>query len=557
MNPAERPRALLEFFYHWEKSIPEKTFLRQPYGEEWKEISWGEAGRQARCMAAALQAKGLAKGDHVGIVSKNCYHWILADLAIMMAGMVSVPLFPNLSAGQLNSVLTQGEVKLLFAGKLEQWPPEAVPAGVGVITFPHYPGNVKVEGEAWDDLVSTHEPVADSPVPNLNELWTILFTSGTTGTPKGVMLNHSSISTILQNEAKHHDMGIFKLSAFRFFSFLPMNHVAERVAVEGACFLTGGSISFAESLDTFAKNLQGTQPTVFFAVPRIWTKFQSAIFQKIPPRRFNFLLSIPGIGGLLKKKIKTALGLRDAEVVLTGAAPTPEPLRAWYGRLGIRLREVYGMTETCGACTVTPWDSDAPGSVGKPVNSSEVKIDPETGELLIRMPWLMQGYFKDAEKTAEVLKDGWLHTGDKARVDDNGFLFIIGRVKDSFKTAKGKYVIPGPLEERFAGSSVVEQVCVVGRGMPQPLALLVLSEYGREMERVKLEEKLRSYLGEVNAHFPRYEHLSTVVVVQEEWTVDNDMLTPTMKVRRGQIEEQYAERYLNWHEDKEDLLWEV
>lgn len=556
MNPAEKPRSLLEFFYHWEKNTPESAFMRQPYGSEWKTITWGAGGKEARQMAAALKARGLPPGAHIAIVSKNCYHWILADLAIMMAGFVSVPLFPNLSARQLKNVLLEGQVKLIFAGKLEQWPAEAVPEGVDLIAFPQYPGNVKVEGESWDELCRSHEPLADSPIPDLKALWTILFTSGTTGTPKGVMLAHESISIILHNEANGHDMGIFKLSEFRFFSFLPMNHVAERVAVEGACLLTGGTISFAESLDTFAQNLQAAQPTIFFAVPRIWTKFQSAIFQKIPPRRFNMLLSIPGVGGFLKKKIKKALGLGKAEVVLTGAAPTPEPLKAWYARLGIRLREVYGMTETCGACTVTPWQDDAAGSVGKAVGNVEVKIEPETGELCVRMPWLMKGYFNAEEKTNEVLRNGWLHTGDKARVDEKGFIFIIGRVKDSFKTAKGKYVIPGPMEERFAGSSVVEQVCVVGRGMPQPMALLVLSEYGKEMERERLNEKLRGYLGEVNGSLPRYEHLSTVVVVKEEWTVENELLTPTLKVRRTRIEDRYGAHYLGWHEDKNNLVWE-
>lgn len=557
MNPSEQPRALLEFFYHWEREKEDQPFLRQPSGDDWRVITWGEAGTIARSMAAALRARKLKPGSRIGILSKNCCHWILADLAITMAGHISVPIFPNLGPAQLREVLEAGEVVLLFAGKLEQWHPKAIPADTEVISFPHYEGNAQVQGESWKKLVSSHPPIKDSPVPDLKALWTILFTSGTTGSPKGVMLRHASISAILHNEAQHHDLGIFQLPEHRFFSFLPLNHVAERVAVMGGCLLTGGTISFGESLETFAKNLQDTQPTVFFAVPRIWTKFQSAILERMPPRRLAFLLSIPLVNTYLRRKIRAGLGLRDAGVILTGAAPTPEPLRAFFARLGIRLREVYGMTETCGACTVTPVGSDAPGSVGKAVASVEMQVEKGTGELLVRMPWLMDGYYKDPEKTAEVIKNGWLHTGDKARIDAEGFVYIIGRVKDSFKTAKGKFVVPGPMEDRFAGSSVVEQVCVQGRGMPQPIALLVLSDYGRTVEREKLEEKLLGYLEEVNKALPRHEHLSTLVVVREEWTVHNELLTPTMKVRRAEIEARYADLYMAWHEHPDKIVWET
>lgn len=548
-------RPILSYFYDWESTTPDRPFLRQPYGKEWKVLSYAEAGREARSMAAALKAKNYPAGSHIGILSKNCYHWILADLAIQIAGHVSVPFFPNLSSSQLAEVLRLSDVRLLFAGKLEVWHVQSLPEGLDIVAFPHYANNQKIsEGETWDSLVKAHAPLKGQPLPELDALWTVLFTSGTTGTPKGVMLPQRATAEILANEAKNNDLGIFKLPAQRFFSFLPMNHVAERIAIESACILTGGVISFGESLDTFADNLQGTRPTFFFAVPRIWSKFQAAVFGKLPPRRLNRLLALPLIGGLIRKRIQKAMGLDQAGVILTGAAPTPDSLKDWYLKLGLHLREVYGMTETSGAITVMPWGETKPGSVGKAVSSVEMKTDPVTDELLVRLPWMMNGYYKEPELSDSVLKNGWLHTGDKARIDEEGYVFIIGRVKDSFKTSKGKYIAPAPLEAEFMRSNLLEQVCVVGSGLPQPLLLAVLSEYGLTLDEEEIKAELLANRQSVNASVGGFSQLSTVVVVKEEWTVENGFLTPTLKVRRQFVDAYYTANYQQWHEDKEVLI---
>jgi long-subunit acyl-CoA synthetase (AMP-forming) len=551
----EELRPILAYFYEWESKNPDRPFLRQPFGAEWRTLSYSQAGREARCMAAALKANNYPAGSHIGILSKNCYHWILADLAIQMAGHVSVPFFPNLSSTQLADVLRLSDVRMLFAGKLEVWHAQSLPEGLDVVSFPHYPGNEKItQGETWDSLVAAHPPLQGKPLPLPDALWTILFTSGTTGTPKGVMLSQRAAAEILANEAKNNDLGIFKLPAQRFFSFLPLNHVAERIAIESACILTGGVISFGESLDTFAANLQGTRPTFFFAVPRIWSKFQSAIFGKLPPKRLNTLLALPLIGGLIRKRIQKALGLDQAGVILTGAAPTSDSLKDWYRKLGMQLREVYGMTETSGAITVMPWGENKPGSVGKAVSSVGMKIDAETDELLVRLPWMMSGYYNEPELSEKVLRDGWLHTGDKARIDEEGYVFIIGRVKDSFKTSKGKYIAPAPIEAEFMNSDLLEQVCVVGTGLSQPLVLVVLSEYGQTVDQDEVKNLLLSDLNSVNAKLAGFTRISTVVVVVEAWDVENGFLTPTLKVRRQIVEDHYSKSYLSWHEDEEAVI---
>jgi len=548
---------LLAYFYRWESERSEQSFLKQPYGKTWRSLTYREAGQEARCMASALQAKGYPPGSNISILSKNCYHWLLADLAIQMAGHVSTPFFPNLEKGQLHGVLQQSDTRLLFTGKLESWFAEAIPSGVDIIRFPHYEGNARVEtGEAWNDLVQQYEPLQGNPLPALDDIWTILFTSGTTGAPKGVVLTHRNAATILANEAKHHDLGIFKLEAHRFFSFLPLNHVAERISVESACLLVGGTVYFGESLETFARNLQDAQPTFFFAVPRIWTKFQSAIFKRIPPKRFKRLSNLPLVGPFLRKKIRKALGLAEAKVVLTGAAPTPAHLKSWYADLGIQLREVYGMTETCGAISVTPLGERGSDSVGKAVSSVEMKIDPESGELMVKTPWMTASYFDDPGKTEELFQDGWLRTGDKGRIDATGNLFIIGRISDPFKTSKGQFVVPAPLEDLLLKSPFLEQVCVVGRGMPQPIALAVLSELGKEKSHGEICGDLDRSLSAINMGLASYQRVSTLVLVEEDWSIDNKLLTPTMKVRRNLIDDRYQASYATWHHAAGNIIRE-
>jgi len=550
---------LIERFYHWEAKTPDNIFLRQPNGDAWKEVSFAEAGQQARKMATALREKGLNKGDHVGIYSKNCYHWVVADLAIQIGGFVSVPLYSSLPGPQLSEVVKLGELKAIFVGKLDHWDDlhkDAIPREVLVFKFPHYQGSAIVSrGHDWDDLIQSSKPATDNFVPHPDNLWTIKFTSGTTGTPKGVMLVHRTPSLQMHNEDVTNWIGSSSLKENRYFSYLPLNHVGERMGVETPAIWQGGTISFAESLETFVKNIQETQPTVFFAVPRIWTNFYLGVINQMPEKRLNFLLSVPIVSSAVKKKIRTALGLRDLKIAATGAAITPAFIKAFYKKLDIHLIEAYGMTEVAGSMTNSPMQNAPLDSVGKPIPFGDVKIDPESGEILMKSPYMMTGYFKNPEKTNEVLKDGWLHSGDKGTLDENGFLRVIGRVKDAFKTSKGSYVTPNPLEEALAKNEYTEQVCVVGLGIPQPIALFNLSPAGKAADRAIVEESILTSIKALNATRANFERISTAVIQSEPWSIENKCLTPTLKVKRGRLDDAFMDKYLTWHEASEQVIW--
>jgi len=551
-------QTVIERFYHWEKTTPNKVFMRQPKGDQWKTITFAEAGQEARKMTTTLQAKGLQKGDHIGIYSKNCYHWILADLAIMIGGFVSVPLYASLPKKQLAEVIELGDLKAIFLGKLDAWGDRtaAIPSTVLAIKFPDYPGNAKVNfGEEWEALIANAKPTSENFVPKLDDLWTIKFTSGTTGTPKGVMHVHRSPALIMENEKKTGFLGLFNTKEQRFLSFLPLNHVGERLGLEVPAIWMGAMISFAENLDTFAKNLQDTQPTTFFAVPRIWTKFYLGVLAKMPQKKLDLYLKIPILSGIIKKKLRTALGMRDVKIAATGAAITPAFIKDFYKKLDIHLVEAYGMTEVCGSMTNSPDPNSPQDSVGKAIPFGEVRIHPETGEILMKTPYMMTGYYKDPEKTAEVLVDGWMHSGDKGTIDENGYVRVTGRIKDAFKTSKGSYVTPNPMEEELMKNDYIEQVCVAGLGIPQPIALINLSEIALTKDKETVAQSILESVQAVNSKRANFERMSTAIIQAEAWSVENDLLTPTLKVKRGKIDDRYTKEYLTWHEAKEKVIW--
>ncbi len=554
----EQLTSIIEYFYKWEAETPDAIFLRQPFGSEWREVTFKEAGQEARKITTALHAKGLKKGDHVGIYSKNCMHWVLADLAIMIGGFVSVPYYASLPKNQLQEVIDLSDIKALFVGRIDQWGDrsDVIPEGLSVIRFPLYKGDAEVsEGDAWEDLLIKHSPTEENLVPDLDSTWTIKFTSGTTGTPKGVVHSHRTPALVMRNERDINWIGVFNMKAKKYFSFLPLNHVGERMAVETPAIITGGSISFAENLASFAKNIQESQPSVLFAVPRIWTKFYQGVTAQMPEKKLELMLKIPLVSGLVKRKLKTAMGLRDIEIAATGAAITPAFIKDFFHKLDIHLVEAYGMTETCGSITNSP-DSDSPSdSVGKAVPEAQLRIDKETGEIMMRTPYMMKGYYKNPEKTAEVLKDGWLHSGDVGELDDNGYLRVTGRVKDAFKTSKGSFVTPNPLEEAISENEFVEQVCVVGLGIPQPIALLNLGEAAAGHDDEKVAESLIETVTALNATRAKYENVSTVVIQRDAWTDQNGFLTPTLKVKRAELDKAFGQQYLNWHEAKNNVIW--
>ncbi len=551
-------RTILDYFYQWEQEKADEVFLRQPIAGIWHELTWREVGDQARRMCSALQQMGFRKGDHIGIFSKNCCHWFMADLALTMGGFVSTPFYPNLNAEQLGEVLKLSDAKALFVGKLDDWAgsKDGVPEYLQIIKFPHYEGNALVDrGKEWDELIGKHEPIQGNPDMDLEDLFSVIFTSGTTGTPKGVMLKYKCPALLMENERIHNTLGIFDGKPHHFLSYLPLNHIAERVIVEAASILTGATVSFAQSLDTFAKNLQEVQPTIFMSVPRLWSKFRLGILDKLPQKRLDLLLKVPFINSIIKNKVRQGIGLSRARVVLTGAAPTPDILKDWYKQFDIILQEVYGMTENCAGCTLMPKNAVRAGTVGKPLPNVEIKTDPETEEIIMRNPWMMEGYYNAPEKTKEVIQDGWIHTGDQGHLDEDGYLHITGRVKDTFKSAKGKYIIPAPLEWKFAKNPFIENIAVVGLGIPQPLALINLSEIGTACDKTEVINNLKEQLNEVNNQLVAYQKINSIIVVEEPWTIENKILTPTMKIKRNELNKKYSQQYEDWYEKKENVIW--
>jgi long-subunit acyl-CoA synthetase (AMP-forming) len=545
-------RLPLDVFYEREARHPRQRFLVQPVGGGQVEtLSWADVGHQARCAAHWLRARELPQGSHIALISKNCAHWIIADLAIWMAGHVSVPLYPNLTADSVAQVLKHSESVLAFIGKLDDWPGMAkgVPADLPTISLPlHPPGEFDF---TWADLQCS-SPIQDDPRPGAEQLATIIYTSGTTGLPKGVMHSFANLGFATTRGTQ-----LFGLNDNdRLLSYLPLCHVAERMFVELASIYTGQTVFFAESLETFITDLQRARPTAMFGVPRIWTKFQMGVYSKIPAKRLDFLLGLPFIGKRVGHKVLAGLGLDALRVALSGAAPVPQTLLAWYQKLGLDVLEVYGMTEGCGYSHICLPGQYKQGWIGKPCPDVEVRID-ESGEVQVRSQANMLGYFKEPLKTAETItEDGFLRTGDKGEQDAEGRLRLTGRLKEIFKTSKGKYVAPAPIENRLAVHSRIEQVCVVGDGLSAPLGLCVLSTVNQEEGRASLHSSLEKLLEEVNAVLDKHERLRRLVVVKDSWAVENGFLTPTLKIKRNVIEDTYGARFEEWSERSEAVLWQ-
>ena len=545
-------------FYELENLHRDKTFLRQPFGNSWEEYSYGEVGIYARKLASGLISLGLRENAHIGLISKNCREWVIADLAIMMAGYISVPFFSNLTSKELNNLLEFGDVDLLIVGKVEDWENQkkGVPKDLPIISFPNYEGfSIVTDGYQWFDFIEKHEPLEDCHQPKLNDTWTIIFTSGTTGNPKGVVLTYLALDRTKVIHSQSNPLKVDFKGNNQFISYLPLNHIAERIVIEHTAFRYGGQISFVENLESFVKNLQSVKPSIFFGVPRVYTKFQIGILEKVPQKKLDIFLKIPILSSLIKKKLKKGLGLINANAIASGAAPLPETLRTWFRKIGIDIINGYGMTENC-AITSQLFEFDRPGSVGKAAAEVEIKIDSNNSEILMKGPFLMKGYYKLPDLTKKTIKDGWLHTGDQGKIDKDGYLFVTGRVKDLFKTTKGKYIEPLVLESHFTDISEFEQVCVVGLGLDQPICLGVLSDIGKEKTKEEIHDFMGKHLEKTNSKLPGYQKISTFVVVKDAWTVENGLTTPTMKIKRNQIDKYYDSNYSNWNNNDAKVVFE-
>lgn len=526
----------LEMLYHWEETASTTLYLRQPVDGSVEEYTWGKVAQQARKVAAYLIALDLPEGSHIAILSKNCAEWFITDLAIMLAGHVSVPIYATAGAKTIEYVLEHAKCPVIFVGKLDKTEEQMSAIGDGVVSlaFP-YP-NIRADKQ-WDEVLS-HELFTDKPIPALDSVMTIIYTSGSTGNPKGVVHTYASISWAASNSLNALSID----NNDRILSYLPLAHITERVLVEMSSFYSGLGISFIESLETFSRDIVNTKPTLFISVPRLWTRFQMGVLANMPQKKLDFLLGIPFIGGLVSKKIRSKLGLDQARLCASGSAPISASTIHWFSKIGVNISEGWGMTENSayGTCCV-PFREDKVGSIGKAYQGVDIRIG-EDGEIQVKGPCNMLEYYLEPDKTAEVItEDGYLRTGDKGTIDEEGYIKITGRLKEIFKTAKGKYVAPAPIEAKLMANSNIEQVCVTGAQLKQPIALVVLSEGASKQPAAEIEKNLLQTLEQVNATLENHAVLDRLVIMQDEWTVDNGLLTPTLKVKRHTLEEQYDE----------------
>ncbi|MEM1414165.1 MAG: AMP-binding protein [Myxococcota bacterium] len=536
--------------YHFETSRKNEIWLTQPMGGgQVLELTWGEAMDQARRMAAYLKTLDLPAQSQIALFSKNSAWWIISDLAIWMAGHVSVPIYPTLNAETIRYIIEHSEAKAIFIGKLDGYEAMApgIPDGLPRITTPLCPEGIE-GATVWDDVMTDHEPLEGQTERDPGELATIVYTSGSTGKPKGVM--HSFGTMTASGSGILRSIGGVDAND-RMLSYLPLAHVYERVLVETTTLLLGFKVYFAESLETFLADLQRARPTIFASVPRLWSKFQMGVFKKMPPSKLNLYLKIPILNGIVRKKVLTGLGLDSVRNAASASAPIPAALIKWYNDLGLELLEGYGMSENMGYSHATRPGRSQPGYVGQPYDDVEHKLSEE-GEILVKSPGTMLGYFKNEEATsATMTEDGFLKTGDRGLIESDGTLKITGRVKELFKTSKGKYVAPAPIENKLMNHPSVEQAYVGGNGQPQPYGVVMLSEDGRASltngGKADLEESLKAHLAEVNRGLDHHEHLKFIAVEANEWTIENGKLTPTMKLKRAKIEDAYSPKEEEWY----------
>ena len=545
-NPIERLRARAA-------ETPDAPWLYQSINGVWSSLSYAQVADQVLRMAAAIKALGIPAGAAIGIGGRNTAHWVMADLAIGAAGCVSVGLYPKQSVEHLQYILKHCEAKAVFVGPMidAQEFMDALPKDLLTIGFP-YPDAPKCKLD-WSALIEQHPPLAVPTPPGPDELMTLVYTSGTTGYPKGVMLSWAAAQYTVE--------GLLKAMPPKkeeiFFSYLPLAHMFERGAVEISSLYLGAKVYFLEHLDKLPEQLAFVRPTRFFGVPLVYTRIQAGILRKMPQEKLDRLLGLPVIGNLIKKKIKKAVGLDRAWLIFSGAAPMPKPLIEWFAKLGIEVLQGYGMTENSIYASANRPGANRIGSVGQEMPGANTKIS-ESGEILYKHPGVMMGYYKEPEKTRETFTDdGYLRTGDKGQLDADGYLFITGRVKDIFKTMKGKYVAPAPIEGALARNTDIDQLCFVGSELKQPIMLVCLNDAGKTKPRAEVEAALIADMEAVNATLEPHEAIGKIVLVKDTWTIDNGLMTPTMKVKRPQVEQKYCDLIRKEGESRGKVSWEA
>ncbi len=554
-------KLLLDCIYDHEVNRANQVFMTQPIGNNQViDYTWAQTVDQARRMATHLKSLGFPAGARIGLLSKNCAHFFMAEMAIWMAGYTTVAIFPTEGPDTVKYVLEHSEASLLFVGKLDTWDKQekGVPANMPRIAFPLAP---KTSYDTWDAIIGRTQPIAGKPARDGGDLAMLIYTSGSTGQPKGVMHSFERITEVGEGFAKRMAQSLGEGVERRMLSYLPLAHVFERACVEIHSMVIGNMhVFFAETLDTFVADLNRARPTLFVSVPRLWLKFMQGVSAKMPPAKLNRLLSIPIIKGIVAKKVLTTLGLDQVKLAGSGSAPLPPSLIQWYRKLGLNLVEGYGMTEDFAYSHTMTSDRNTVGFVGVPYDGVEARLG-DGNEIQIKSPGKMVGYYKRPDLDAEVFTaDGYFKTGDQGEYSADGQLKITGRVKELFKTAKGKYVAPAPIENKLNAHPMIESSMVSGVGQAASYALVVLAEdlrpkLGEAAVKAEVTQAMTQLLKETNATLADYEKMQMIVIASEPWSIDNGCLTPTLKIKRAKIESNVAPVVDKWFDAKDKVLW--
>lgn len=560
--------------------------------EQWLDYSWSQTAADAGRWQRAMQQAGLQRGDRIAVMLRNCREWVLFDQAALGQGLVTVPIYTNDRAGNIAWLLRDAGVRLLLIEGTEEWrvlktieeelahldavitlqPIAAQESPVRVIHLDEWlqdaPAEFQVEGTPDDSLA------------------TIIYTSGTTGHPKGVMLSHRNILFNVKSGLE----SIAINTTDRFLSFLPLSHAFERSIGYYLPIAAGSSIVYARSIPHLAEDLEEQKPTVMIAVPRIFERIYSKLSAKLAQepaiKQKLFQLAVksgwalfqqqqgvqhagvkdqllhPLLDRLVGAKVRSRFGGRLRFAVCGGAALSPQTSRLFIG-LGIPVIQGYGLTEHGPTLSVNRVDDNIPASVGRTMPGMEVVIGGED-EILVRSPSVMLGYWNNEQATAEVIDEGgWLHTGDKGRFDDEGHLYIIGRLKEILVLSNGEKVPPGDIELAITTQTAINEVLVIGDARPYLSALIVpdmdelnklattLGVTATGAALIQDSEMISHLLTSVNhslADFPGYANVQRIAMIDDEWSVENGMLTPTLKLKRSVIHEQ--------HKDEIDALYE-
>ncbi|WP_133129753.1 AMP-binding protein [Legionella yabuuchiae] len=546
--------SVVDILLNHEKEHADRIYLRQPRHGKWHEYSWEKTLKQARQVAQFLKQIGLKKGAHVSIFSKNCAEWFITDFGITLAGMVNVPLFANQHEESIEYVLDHAEVKLVFLGKLDNHNEvrQYIPNDLMTVAFDYHPD---MDAQyRWVDVLGC-EPLKEVKKPAPEDTYTIIYSSGTSGKPKGAVYTHQAIANYLAIFPEDINR-LAPLDHYHLLSYLPLAHVYERSAIQLGSIAISSDVSFVQSLDTFAENLREVEPSLFAAVPRIWGVFQNKIEEKISSGLPHVLLQIPFLSKLVKHKVKQQLGLSRSEGNISGAAHLPLSIYNFFDNLDIPILEGYGQTENFAYATLSLPEERRPGYVGTPRLNVEIKKGKDD-ELLMRCPCLMKEFYKSPEQTAEAFtEDGWLRTGDIVEIDEQQRVKILGRLSENFKNQKGEFIAPTPIEKAFSDNNHIEHLCLVGKELPSNVMVVCLTEEARKKPENEVRERLRKTLKSVNQDLKGYEKISHVLVVKDTWNVENNFLTPTLKVKRREVESEYEKEIQNVIEQSDTIVWE-